>query len=238
MTGPVYVYYELSNFYQSHKRYVPSRDTAQLEGAVLTDTLELEDCAPLITTAGTDKTPGSKILQPCGLIANSFFNDTISLVSPAGLEMSTSGIAWEQDTQNFKPIPQDTQEQFADQVQFIDETYPGLQNQNDERFMVWMRVAAFPTFRKVYGRVDGDIPEGTVLSFAVDTAFPVQSFKGKKSLVISTTNWMGGKNPFLGISYIAIGALSLALAACFAVDQACRGRAIGDTSYLRFNTKE
>jgi hypothetical protein len=30
--GPVYVYYELSNYYQNHRRYVQSRSTPQLMG--------------------------------------------------------------------------------------------------------------------------------------------------------------------------------------------------------------
>ena len=32
--GPVYVYYELENFYQNHRRYVQSRSASQLEGEV------------------------------------------------------------------------------------------------------------------------------------------------------------------------------------------------------------
>lgn len=32
--GPIYVYYELQNFYQNHRRYVKSRSAYQLEGQV------------------------------------------------------------------------------------------------------------------------------------------------------------------------------------------------------------
>jgi hypothetical protein len=34
ITGPLYVYYELSNFYQNHRRYVSNRDSNQLMGQV------------------------------------------------------------------------------------------------------------------------------------------------------------------------------------------------------------
>ena len=34
MPGPVYVYYELDNFYQNHRRYVKSRNDAQLRNAL------------------------------------------------------------------------------------------------------------------------------------------------------------------------------------------------------------
>ena len=44
---PIYVYYELHNFYQNHRRYVKSRSDEQLEGKFLPAS-ELSDCDPLI----------------------------------------------------------------------------------------------------------------------------------------------------------------------------------------------
>jgi hypothetical protein len=66
MEPPVYVYYQLDNFYQNHRRYVKSRSDKQLRGEEVT-AADLSDCDPL------DK-QGDKILNPCGLIANSMFN--------------------------------------------------------------------------------------------------------------------------------------------------------------------
>jgi hypothetical protein len=37
----------------------------------------------------------------------------------------------------------------------------------NEHFIVWMRTAGLPTFRKLYGKIDQDLPAGTQLSFAV-----------------------------------------------------------------------
>lgn len=46
--APVYVYYEMENFYQNHRRYVNSRSSKQLMGQVATST-EAQLCTPVIT---------------------------------------------------------------------------------------------------------------------------------------------------------------------------------------------
>lgn len=45
--APVYVYYQLDNFYQNHRRYVKSRSFSQLQGTYLTAD-KLSDCDPII----------------------------------------------------------------------------------------------------------------------------------------------------------------------------------------------
>jgi hypothetical protein len=68
MRAPVYVYYELHNFYQNHRRYVQSRSDTQLDGTLYTDASGVPDCDPLRTA------PDGRVLDPCGLVANSYFN--------------------------------------------------------------------------------------------------------------------------------------------------------------------
>ena len=67
---PIYVYYELQNFYQNHRRYVSSRFDRQLKGDLFTEeTTELRQaCDPMVKAAD------GRILHPCGLIANSYFS--------------------------------------------------------------------------------------------------------------------------------------------------------------------
>ncbi|KAF0754985.1 hypothetical protein AaE_005119, partial [Aphanomyces astaci] len=83
MKAPTFVYYQLDNFYQNHRRYVASRSDEQLRG---NQPSTRSDCDPMQTSPdNTVKyadlndnvgTNGTWNLNPCGLIANSLFNGT------------------------------------------------------------------------------------------------------------------------------------------------------------------
>lgn len=78
----------------------------------------------------------------------------------------------------------------------------------DQALEVWMRTAAFPTFRKLYGKLDGTLYAGDY-ELTVNYNYPVKGFDGTKSFVVAQMTWAGGKNPFLGIAYIVVGSMSL-----------------------------
>jgi hypothetical protein len=74
METPIYVYYQLNNFYQNHRRYVKSRSDTQLRGDGDTN---VDLCDPLATRSCTKGgVTGTCSVYPCGLIAWSVFNDT------------------------------------------------------------------------------------------------------------------------------------------------------------------
>lgn len=102
---------------------------------------------------------------------------------------------------------------------YLDQVYPNVTDVTDEHFVVWMRTAALPSFRKLYGRIETDIPAGTALSFRIGRNFPVTSFGGEKMLVVSTNSMIGGKNPFVGPVFVVIGAVCCVLAAAFLLRQ-------------------
>jgi len=49
MPGPVYVFYEISKFYQNHRSYVQSKSTDQLKGSYMSVDALTGECDPILT---------------------------------------------------------------------------------------------------------------------------------------------------------------------------------------------
>jgi hypothetical protein len=179
MKAPVLFYYRLTNFYQNHRRYAKSFNTDQLSGkAVSASTIGGSDCTSLTTVTGADKI--ERPYYPCGLAANSVFNDTFGspillnpgLLSPNGDPLTyvmnnNSGISWDSDKELYGPsqynwadvlVPPNWQLRYPQG--YSDDYHPDLVN--DEPFQVWMRLAGLPTFSKLAQRNDTmNMPIGT-----------------------------------------------------------------------------
>ena len=84
-----------------------------------------------------------------------------------------------------------------------------------EDLIVWMRTAALPTFRKLYGKIEVDLEANNEITVVIENNYNTYQFGGKKSVILSTTTWIGGKNDLLGIVYILIGGLSLVYSLVF-----------------------
>lgn len=61
------------------------------------------------------------------------------------------------------------------------------------------------------------------------TVFPTIEYKGTKSILISTRTVMGGRNPFLGIAYMAVGGVCILLGAIFTVTHLFKPRSVTTT---------
>ncbi|CAH6792425.1 cell cycle control protein 50C [Phodopus roborovskii] len=222
MEGNVYMYYKLYGFHQNLYRYILSRSNSQLLGK---DIWDVKDCSPF--QVSQDGTP----IIPCGAIANSIFNDTITLSYNLNssinikVPMLKTGLTWWTDKYvKFRnPRTSDLASVFAGStkplhwtrpVYELDTDDPGNNGFVNEDLIVWMRTAAFPTFKKLYRRlnrvnyfVEG-LPAGNY-SFNISYNFPVTAFQGEKSVVLSTLTWIGGGGLFLGLTYTVTGALTL-----------------------------
>jgi hypothetical protein len=107
----------------------------------------------------------------------------------------------------------------------------------NEHFIVWMRPAALPTFRKLYAVITEDIPANVDYTIRLDLRFPTSLFGGSKTLVLSTLGWTGGKNWFLGGAFLVVG--SLALAMSFVCGFAwCKGRQMGNAEQLVWGRRQ
>jgi len=99
-------------------------------------------------------------------------------------------------------------------------------------FIVWMRVAGLPNFMKLWGRIDVPIKAGSIVSVHYVSNFPVKPFDGRKAIVLSTASALGGRNDFLGFSYLAVGGCCLLFGLAFLWRQIKKPRQLGDVSIL------
>lgn len=244
--SPVYMFYKLTNFYQNHRRYVQSYNEDQITGqAVSAASLKSNgDCKPLIVN--DDNLP----IYPCGLIANSRFNDTF--YSPVLLnsqsnqqnvtyEMTSEGIAWSTDRNRFKKTdynysqcapPPNWAKQYPDGYT-AENPIPDISK--DEDLQNWMRTAGLPTFAKLKLRNDTAVMNSGTYQVEIDYNFPVLSYDGTKSMLLTTRTVIGGKNPFLGIAYLVVAGLCFILGIMFLIKHLIKPRKLGDHSYLSWN---
>jgi len=100
-------------------------------------------------------------------------------------------------------------------------------------FLVWMRTAGLPVFRKLWGKVDTALSAGSILHVHVKDNFEVKEFRGRKAFVISTTSMLGGRNDFLGYGYITVGTCCLIFGIAFLGKKTVLGsRPLGDLTLL------
>lgn len=187
----VYLYYSLVNYFQNHRRYVKSRDDDQLRGHVGALGFD-NDCEPLDARNG-------KTIGPCGFIANSLFNDTFALyyqpanVSDVKVNLSFTDIAWATDKHHKFKNPSNLTYAFDNLVGYyapppnwgnltanhLDDGDASNNGYRNERFLVWMRVSAFSTFRKLWARI----------VHSPGSAFEDGLPKGKYLMVIEYSKW-------------------------------------------------
>eukprot|EP00536_Pseudo-nitzschia_multiseries_P008386 jgi/Psemu1/319374/estExt_fgenesh1_pm.C_2110011 len=275
MEPPVLVYYELTNFHQNYRKYTTSRDDYQLTGKVGDQSpVDEANCDPINKLGNTQ-------INPCGLIANTFFNDKFTLNEGAvddlgnALTMREDGIAWQSDLEHRFKMPDGYQHELcpegqcdssccqnlgfsctepaihprdglcyaydypeADTTQYLYQTYPSiispLEHVRNEHFVVWMRVAATPNFKKLYGYFEQTIPAGTMLEFNVNMNYVVESFEGTKALTLTTNSMWGTKNPNIGITVYAIGYFCLTCGLFFGLKHLFKPRKIADRKYLHY----
>ena len=230
MDAPVFVYYEITNLFQNHREYVKSLDADQLAGEDVDSSVLEQNCDPAYKN-------GDNVLYPCGLVPNSRFNDTFQAAYCAGggatctvlsgSNWERQGIDWSSDDKRFKARALKSGETRMGFFGYI------LTDVQDEDFIVWTRPGTGSTVRKLYRIIKNqNLKKDDVLRFNVTNIWNATAFDGKKSLVLSTMSWNGGKNVFLGWAGLAAGIFSLFFATVILLKDTCYTRVPGDLKYF------
>lgn len=171
ISNNVYLYYGLENYYQNYLSYTRSRDNYQLSGRILVS--NEEEC----TAQYMDDQ--QRPIVPCGLIANSLFNDTYQLSKIETLDtnefklidikIDKSNVSFPLWNKYMNPVLPPGCDSlicvFNDTVRprnwpksifEFDTEHPANNGYRNGDFINWMQTAAFPSFKKLYGQI---VPE-------------------------------------------------------------------------------
>ncbi|KAI0148727.1 Lem3/Cdc50 [Xylariaceae sp. FL1272] len=250
----VHMYYFLNGWYQNHRSYVKSFFADQLAGKDVSHTqVTNSDCSPLDVN-------GTQSIYPCGLIANSLFNDSIGWPEQIGVSgsleertfnMTDSNIAWDGDLELYKDTPFRDSGNYSSIVPppnwtprypdgLYSKEFPPPNLKEDQHFIVWMRTAALPAFYKLYATpaTSDAMPAGTWRVNITDN-FHTDEYNVRKKLVLTTVSqYTGGKNDFLGIAFLAVAGFCIVLALIKLVLNWVKPRRLGDHTYLTWNKEQ
>ncbi|CAO3644477.1 unnamed protein product [Cunninghamella blakesleeana] len=227
--GPVYMFYRIKDFYQNHNRYIKSLDAGQLLGTASDASTVSSNCDPFAINSADQK-----IIFPCGLVANSLFNDTFSnltLINNGNngpvdqvvtYNLTRKGLIWSTEYEKYGRT-QYAIDQIVPPPNWASR-YPGGQYTNEypppdlstgmENLKVWMILAALPDFRKIWGKNDEPLSAGR-WRILIDSNFNTTIFGGEKWLVISNSSPLGSRNFYLGLTYIGVGGFCFLLGIIF-----------------------
>ncbi|KAL3231375.1 hypothetical protein RNJ44_00410 [Nakaseomyces bracarensis] len=237
----VYMYYKMTRFHQNHRKMVEAFDKDQLKGKPVEGDALDKNCDPL-------KMIGDKIVYPCGLTANALFNDSYSEVfsgqdGTADFIMTKNGTNWRTDRHRYGKTqynasqivpPPFWAEMFPDG--YTDDNIPDLTQWPE--FQIWMRTAALPSFYKMALKNDThDMPKGTY-ELDIVMNYPVRSFKGTKSIVLTTNSIIGALNIALGIIYLVVAVIATLFAVIFLLKILIQPTDISGHMYLNYETRD
>ena len=201
------VYYKIENFYGNHRNYVKSIDYPQLRDA---SSSAGSKCAPikknkdiitpLLAVDGTTTLDPNSDANPCGLRAKYIFTDSFVLTKTGGGTIAID------ETKISHSI--DRSSKFKRPSDYLIRQWKDTE---DEHLMVWYQVDAFPNFIKLWGKIDQNLEAGTNYTITITNSYLNEDINSK-AVFFSETNFLGAKNPTLGIMYLVAGTLFIILA--------------------------
>uniref|UniRef100_A0A0N4Z580 Cell cycle control protein 50A n=1 Tax=Parastrongyloides trichosuri TaxID=131310 RepID=A0A0N4Z580_PARTI len=177
--GDVYFFYQLDNYYQNIRRYQKSLSGFQLIGSNIYD---VTDCG--IYSRENENDPTSKVIYPCGAMANSMFSDKFNLVFKyrdqpnvgwpsidINVPWTYEGLLKDRDTLKLYKNPPFTTslcdalintvkpKKWTVEPCKLDVTNPQNNGVQNVDFIIWMTAAGLNNFRKPYRKLIRNTPQ-------------------------------------------------------------------------------
>lgn len=222
--SPSYFYYSLGNYYQNARKYAKSRSDSMNEGKLPSVMFDVENCDPWLykpSVAPEDREfDPNKFIYPCGLTARSFFNDSFQICDNNDgnqdcrqpVRVRRKGISWWTDREHKFRAGEDEQFKIPETNISFNTNKSANELLTDEDFIVWMRLAAFPDFSKLFAVIEQPLLSDRNYTLVINNHYPVKEFAGTKSFHITTLQWFGDSNIFLGTAFLVVGFIALFIA--------------------------
>lgn len=133
----------------------------------------------------------------CDIIDRTFFRDTYEFLNA---NFSESNISWRHEPN----MDNDT-------------SYKSKHPRINQHFVVWMRIAAHPHFRKLYARSVNGCPQN--LSVKINCYYSFNYYKGKRYIVLVQPSGLGGKSWILAIFNFILFAVIVVFIVTFEVSK-------------------
>jgi hypothetical protein len=221
MKPPIWLQYRLTNFYQNYNSYFISRDSMQLRG--LSDSSECLVDGSNSYGIGVSSS-NNETLSPCGLFAQSLFNDSYEIIQrdnctcdfvPSGFQCEEETCVHREPTLIRDDLGYDedfyaNHESYPNELNtlYLHDRFPedvvsselGVKSMG---FVTWMRAAAFSEFKKPVAKMQvlgvSKLEANTEITIRVNSRYPVENFRGTKSIVLFSGQGLRNNNVCLSL---------------------------------------
>ncbi|KAF1744757.1 hypothetical protein MXB_5122 [Myxobolus squamalis] len=216
-THELRMYYKIDNMYQNHRIYAESFDFYQQIG--------FKPSQAASTSCGTLAQSKGQIIDPCGLVPNSLFNDTFTFWNGnTEIPLITSWIVSKTARKIFKnPEGSSLEEIFKDTEKppnWLKPIYQlDIDNSNNNgflnnRYINWMNIYPFPGVLKPIGSIVPETTPETTTNIRIiiqysNIDYRVDEFDGKKKIIFVQESILGLPNPELGYIFCVFSIVSL-----------------------------
>lgn len=212
MPAPVYMYYELNNWYGNYRKFGESRDNFLVGTSLMryacddaetqADVQEIRTKDPYFQKIVSAS--GEENLRPCGLVALAMFTDKYVLDQDGSqVELDSSDIAWPKDIDYLSK-----KMEFNGPNITIDGQKSWVTEGSLQHFAVWYRTPASPVTRNLWAVINTGLIAGKKYTLHyVENSAVWQDWQVEKKVVFATLGGFGGRNDFLGFASIVWGVL-------------------------------